>query len=538
MRKIIYFLILALFFSACSIIGENSLESIELFPVKSGEKWGYVDTRGKMVIPAQFQEAELFSEDLALVGVKKDSTIWYGYINKKGEFAIECSYKDATCFSEGIAWVVKPKGCPIAIDQNGKEIFSMKDAEFVTPFSDGLAAFAQINSKGDLKWGFCDKKGNPVINPTFESVQWFSDGLAIVKDTNDKWGYIDKKGNMVVPYQFDYATHFKDGFAVFSLGDKCGVINKKGKIVLNPQFDYLHIMKSNLFVCGLGDLIGFCDRKGKILVNPQWDDIYVSDVYRMGPLFAIRQNNQWGFINKSGDIQIKPQFEKAYMFQNGIAPVVFNGKVGFINEKGCYLVNPQYDSINMNKSNILRTQYFDPKTVVALIDLVHHKGIAIDATFSDVMKKYHLDESDFNEYTHLTYLEDEEKYTTDCYLSYFIGGSPYRKIRHGYYFTWTDYEFDPSRKIDGIGGFLLLHGNAEDRVQDVLSEIDKELNTYSLEDKSTSDKVLKIYSSPEQSILVNYHENEINDDLKSKAISFYIGNEDFVKKYLNVINKQ
>lgn len=524
MRKLYYFLILALIFNACNLINREAHESIDLFPVRVGEKWGYVNTKGKMVITAQFQEAELFSDGLARVGVKKDSTIWYGFINKSGEISIECQYKDVTCFSEGIAWVVKPKGHPIAIDNKGKEIFSMADAEVVTPFSDGLAAFAKINSKGDLKWGFCDKKGKTVINPIFEAVQGFSEGLAIVKDTNDKWGYIDKKGNMVVPYQFDYATHFKDGFATFSLGDKWGIINKKGKIILNPQYDLLYMINKNNIVCEIGDQFGFCDRKGKILVNPQYDNIYINDYMEKGSLIAIGQNDRWGYINTSGDIKIKPQFENAYMFQNGIAPVVFNEKVGFINEKGIYVVNPQYDSININKSVFLRTCYFNPKTVIALLDLNNHKGIAIDATFNGLMERYHLEESDFNKYSDMNDLDEETKYSMDYMIKYYAMGSPYRKIQHGYYFTWTDYEFDPNRKIDGICCILGLGGNAEDRVSDVLSEIEKELKTYKVEDKSTIDKYLRIYTSSEQSILVR-------NEKESKTIEFFIGDMDFVKKY-------
>ena len=460
---------------------------------------------------------------MARVGIEKDSVIWYGFIDKNGKLVIPTDYKDATCFSEEMAWVVKPKGHPVAINQSGKELFTLKDAEYVTSFREGVAAYAQINSKGDTKWGFCDKQGKSVIFPTYESVGNFSEGLAVVSDTNDKYGYIDMKGVLSIPYQFDAASDFKDGMASVRLGDKWGLINKKGKIILNPQFDFLTIIDKNTIVCEMGDQIGFCDDKGKIVVNPQFDDISLANSCGQNALYPVSQNKKWGYVNKSGEIKIQPQFEKAGMFQNGIAPVVFNEKVGFINEKGAYVVNPQYDSINMSKSTILRTQFFNPKVLVSIIDMINHKGIAIDASFSDIMAKYHMDESDFSKYSNVTDLDDECKISLDYVLQYIVVGSPYRKYQQGYYYTWTEYDFTPSRNIEGIGCIVSLMNNAKGRAEDVLTEIGVALDKYELEDKSTPEKVLKIYKSPEQSILVE-HEKD------TEVIGVFIGDSAFVEK--------
>ena len=488
-----------------------------------GEKWGYVDTKGNMTIPAQFQKADIFSEGMARVGIERDSVMWYGFIDKNGKLVIPTNYKNATCFSEEIAWVVRPKGHPVAIDQSGKELFTLKDAEYVTFFKEGLAAYAQINSKGDTKWGFCDKQGKTTVFPIYESAGSFSEGLAVVSDTNGKFGYIDKKGSLFIPYQFDFASDFKDGMATVRLGEKWGLINKKGKIVLNPQFDFLAITDKNIIVCKMGDQMGFCDEKGKIFVNPQYDDISLDNNYERNALYPVCQNKKWGYVNKSGEVKIQPQFEKAGMFQNGMAPVVFNEKVGFINEKGVYVVNPQYDSVNLSKRTALRTQFFNPKLLVDIMDLVNHKGIAIDASFSEIMVKYHMLESDFSKYSNVTDLDEESKFSLDYIIRYFVVGTPYRKYQQGYYYTWTEYDFTPSRNIEGIGCILSLMNNAEDRVEDVLSEINAALDKYELEDKSTSEKVLKIYKSAEQNILVERKKD-------SEIIGVFIGDPAFVEK--------
>lgn len=62
----------------------SSEEHIGLFPAKSGDKWGYIDTTGKFVINPQFDEARLFQEGLAAVEIGGK----WGEIDKTGKIVI------------------------------------------------------------------------------------------------------------------------------------------------------------------------------------------------------------------------------------------------------------------------------------------------------------------------------------------------------------------------------------------------------------------------------------------------------------------
>jgi len=42
---------------------------------------------------------------------------------------------------------------------------------------------------------------------------------------------------------------------------------------------------------------------------------------------------------------IKPQFESAGLFSDGLAPVVIGGKYGFINTEGTFVINPQFEAV-------------------------------------------------------------------------------------------------------------------------------------------------------------------------------------------------
>lgn len=53
----------------------------------------------------------------------------------------------------------------------------------------------------------------------------------------------------------------------------------------------------------------------------------------------------YGYINNKGLFGIKPKFQMAYDFKDGVAVVLENDKFGVINVKGEYIVDPVYDSI-------------------------------------------------------------------------------------------------------------------------------------------------------------------------------------------------
>ncbi|MFN8606100.1 MAG: WG repeat-containing protein [Vulcanimicrobiota bacterium] len=57
-----------------------------LNPVQQGDKVGFVDLRGQVIIPPAFDEAAPFSQGLALVRVGND----FGYINTRGRFVRRC----------------------------------------------------------------------------------------------------------------------------------------------------------------------------------------------------------------------------------------------------------------------------------------------------------------------------------------------------------------------------------------------------------------------------------------------------------------
>ena len=69
----------------------------EYIAVKSGEKWGFADREGNIVIKPQYDAAKSFSKGLAPVEIDDR----WGYITASGELVIDTVYFDAGVFSDG-----------------------------------------------------------------------------------------------------------------------------------------------------------------------------------------------------------------------------------------------------------------------------------------------------------------------------------------------------------------------------------------------------------------------------------------------------
>jgi hypothetical protein len=88
-----------------------------LAPIIQNGKWGFINTKGEMVIPCIYDGAGNFSEGLASV----EQNGKCGSINTKGEVVLPCIYDRVRDFSEGLAFV-EQNGIWSVINTEGKVI--------------------------------------------------------------------------------------------------------------------------------------------------------------------------------------------------------------------------------------------------------------------------------------------------------------------------------------------------------------------------------------------------------------------------------
>lgn len=181
----------------------------------------------------------------------------------------------------------------------------------------------------DGAWGYVDRDGNWVIAPQYSQARDFHEGRAAVGGPSN-WGIIDRDGNEVVPLRFESASGIDiDGrrwsaspFSPYSEG--CTVMTHFTDTA-QPAF--------------------FLDRDGKAYWrgDDRPEALKGRDIRHFG-LFSeglawfqegFAEEARFGWIDREGEIAIKPEFVQAGRFSDGLAfAAVSDGQGAYIAPDG------------------------------------------------------------------------------------------------------------------------------------------------------------------------------------------------------------
>jgi len=192
-----------------------------------------------------------------------------------------------------------------------------------------------------------------------------------VKRASDgKWGYIDRTGKVIIEPQFDSARDFSEGLAWAGKGGKYFFINGEGKIVIdsheklgNPTYDFVgDFTKGGIARVKVnddfGNDVGYIDKMGRLVirtkVEPNGNVIAIypvncasrslsSDASMEESLLSLKANGKYGYYDINGNEIIRPQFNMAYRFSEGLARVILGGEYGYIDKTGQIIIPPQFD---------------------------------------------------------------------------------------------------------------------------------------------------------------------------------------------------
>jgi hypothetical protein len=120
----------------------------EIIPMDFGDRWGFVDEAGRIVIHPEYVAARPFQEGLAAVKMVEK----WGFVDYAGQFRVNPLYDECGDFAEGLA----------AVRWYGR-------------------------------WGYIDKTGVFTVQPRFQEVGEFKCGYARVR-MGARWGRVSRGG--------------------------------------------------------------------------------------------------------------------------------------------------------------------------------------------------------------------------------------------------------------------------------------------------------------------------------------------------------
>ncbi len=309
-------------------------------PVKpeivSGNLFGFIDRAGRVVIKPRFDSIGQFEQGVALVYLAGDKLL----IDKTGK----------TLFSAKS--IVRPKKIRPAgdetADRDSDEHETLPNGQqFVSGYIQSSHFFLgelAVIATDDEQSGLIDRSGKVVVQPRYDSIVANStDGITgyismeegkqeinrgvspflVLKD--HLWGVLDSNGKELFAPKFKRILSFQNDHAAVMVGGKYGFSDAKGNIVIKPEYDFVTAF-DKIIAVKKGKTWSFIDSTGKPINAPAVDGVVHSGrgVWLADGLGQVVKGNKVGFLNASGQFALQPQYDWAFAFANGYAPV-FDG---------------------------------------------------------------------------------------------------------------------------------------------------------------------------------------------------------------------
>lgn len=191
----------------------------------------------------------------------------------------------------------------------------------------------------------------------------------------ERYGYINLQGEWIVPPILKSDYDYSEGYISVDIDPKIGLLNAQGDYLLRPE------QIPHPFTC-------YVDRQGQLAFGgklfreggsfdegvapamPTYQPLTVDMLaeervasvtdwpYELG-----RVQGKCGYIDKTGEFVIEPQFDLCQNFSGGIAPFLqksssftWGKKWGYIDRQGRVIVEPQFDIVGAFEGDMAKVQ--------------------------------------------------------------------------------------------------------------------------------------------------------------------------------------
>ncbi|MDR0812390.1 MAG: WG repeat-containing protein [Oscillospiraceae bacterium] len=351
-----------------------------LAAVYSGEKYGFIDTAGKVVVPLEYDAVYEYTNGFAWV-CKEEK---WGLVDTTGKIILPLEYDTVYEYTNGLTLTQKDKKCGLLDAQ--RNVIASNEYDGIGYFNDDLALaikgdkYGFINALGEVvvpieydnvrnytngfawvckeeKWALVDTTGKILTSLKYDEADDFHDGLAAVK-YNGKYGFIDTNGTLIIKFIHDWVSSFDGGTALVwdGVSQKYSSIDKSGTITSKPyMYSWLRTYgyhENGLFYADVPSINKhrLIDENGNMVANSSCDEIvFYNDNDRSSIFFnefaTLKEGTLYGAIDAKGNIAAATIYENPIRFTNGVAVAQKDGLAGVIDTQGNTIIPFEYDYI-------------------------------------------------------------------------------------------------------------------------------------------------------------------------------------------------
>ena len=331
-----------------------------------GYRYGYINSNGKMILKTEYSQVERVTDiqddqDIYLVAFKNGKAGLF----KNGHCILNNEYEEIEYNKSINLFAVKKASKQGVVDINGKNIIN---AEYNSIVFSGNSIKAY---KGGELTVF-NTNGQKIENKDYvSSILTQNDNYIITINENGKYGVINKKGDVLIKNNYQYVEYAYNKYFIVTNNGKVGILNDEGKSEVDFEYDIIqrientntvqaikssentsYIYDSNAKLStkmenavlyiedGYIKLLSDTDRKyldnnGKVLSN--------KEVYKENTIFAISKDGKWGFVNIAGEQVVDYKYDMVTEQNSyGYAAIKLNNLWGVIDKSGNIIVEPTY----------------------------------------------------------------------------------------------------------------------------------------------------------------------------------------------------
>jgi hypothetical protein len=248
-------------------------------------RWGFIDTTGRFVVAAVYDDLRAYSGGILGVGVGAvPHSRRYGIVDTSGRVVVPIEYDDVR-LDEG----------SIRVMRNDRNALFDRAGTALTPFYDRISNIEQgvafFREKG-TGTGLVDHRGRIILQPRYESIMIYPHGIVV--DSGHGRALFTHDGRRLteyLPYRFD------------------------------PTFGERHAAL-NGWVVAADDRYGWMDTTGALTIAPEWISMQQSVTEER---IIVIDGERFGVIATDGRVIVPPTYRSIEPYRRGVAIVVDGG---------------------------------------------------------------------------------------------------------------------------------------------------------------------------------------------------------------------
>jgi WG containing repeat len=311
--------------------------------VKIGEKWGYINSAGKMIIPAQFNDARMFYRGYAEVSLGKSGV---KVIDREGNIR-EKPNDNIELLRHGKSLEKNSNGKFGLRNIQGRWLIEPKYDEIDVPVQANIGAmytngawvrlgqqWGWLNNQGKVSIPLQKLKNQSSVYSQFPGYLSISGGVAVRSGgrlisvpkvpKDEQIAILDRNGNDIVGFAFTEVLAYYEGLN--SGNCRTGenqLIYDDASIVVGAgspqQYGYVFLDNRKIIPPAFSRARPFTEGIGAVYTNP-------ASLSFLSALFP----RKCGFIDQSGRFLIEPKFDECYPSSDGMAMVKVGNRIGYI----------------------------------------------------------------------------------------------------------------------------------------------------------------------------------------------------------------